>query len=136
MNIPLTTISQPKKVRQKRAPLKGTKTLDDLLAMFPRIKGYQQRVRRFIRLCQEYLAEYEKDERLKALGIPNPKTRRSDLHNRIMGIVQKLFLQPNAEEIFGGHQPSRRAVRGMIVRKFTKPKLRFPRRVRKLKADR
>lgn len=120
MNI-IDSTAAPSKVslkRRKRGRNVKQRRLDDLLTLFPKVKGHQRRKLAFVELCWEYYQAYLQDENLRKLEQPNPGSHRSELHTKIMRIVQQLFLQPNAEQLYGGFQPSRKQVREIVVRTF------------------
>ena len=136
MNITATTTPRSAS-RSRKKVVRGHRSFNDLLKLFPRVLGCEQRIRYFVSLCRQYCSEVKKDEALDALyrsekrRSRQPNAKRRKLHDEIMTIVGKLFLQLTAERIFGGPQPNRDQVREKIVKQFTSPSVRKPRRLRK-----
>ncbi|MDP2685216.1 MAG: hypothetical protein Q8P20_09355 [bacterium] len=94
---------------------KKDKTLIDILYLFPKVEGRNERVRNFVNLCYRYLTWY-KINTGQSVGDQNISgSKRTQTHNEIMSIIGKLFLQINAEKKFGGNTPDRKTVRNMII---------------------
>lgn len=82
--------------------------LDDLLQQF----GTDKARDRFLDLCRQYYAERSHHEALEQAGLPFEGSRRAQIHNAIMEIVQKLSIHS------GRHMPSRKEVGEMIMEGF------------------
>lgn len=100
----------PKSKVRKEA---DTKTLATLFRMFPKTPGWRKRVEKFRGLCYAYADAYRVD-----IGDAPPAhsgARRTELHDQVMEVVQKLFSQPDAHKQFGASPPDRVLVRELIL---------------------
>ncbi|RJO59620.1 hypothetical protein C4546_00835 [Candidatus Parcubacteria bacterium] len=98
-----------------------TKNLVSILKLFPPSESRKRRVSNFVRLCYDYYFWYQVDEgRLEISYLPNAGKKRRETHDQVMAIIFKLFLQPNAEKLFGGKMPDRVKVREMIIAHYQK----------------
>jgi hypothetical protein len=63
-------------------------TFEEILREF----GTEKARHSFLELCNSYYLERSKDEALEQAGLPAPNTRRAEIHNSIMEVVQKLAM--------------------------------------------
>jgi hypothetical protein len=82
--------------------------LDELLEQFGSEKSRAQ----FLTLCRQYYVERSRHEALEQAGLPFEGSRRAEIHNAIMEIVQKLSVHS------GKRMPSRTEVGKMIMEWF------------------
>lgn len=84
------------------------KSLASLLCLF----GTERAKENFLRLCREYYGERVRQEAAEHAGQPVTGSRRAEIHNQIMEVVQKLYLRSNDP------MPSRKDVGVMIMEYF------------------
>ncbi|MFA6588389.1 MAG: hypothetical protein WCT08_04965 [Patescibacteria group bacterium] len=108
-------MSRRKKGNRKDADT-PVKNLVMILKLFPKSEKRSRLVRNFVNLCFNYYFWYQVNEgQLDGINIPESGKRRKEIHDQIMEIIAKLFLQPDAEKVFGGPVPDRFMVRQIIV---------------------
>ena len=74
--------------------------------------GTDEARNRFLNLCREYYGERVRQEAAEQSQIPVTNSRRAELHNEIMKIIQKLYTR--TESI----PPTRKEVGNIIVEYF------------------
>ena len=93
----------------------GAHKLVDIIKLFPDVPDRSRHVRAFIGLCYRYALWYDLDESPNDGKPLDSATRRSSIHNEIMDIIQRLFLQPDAVVRYGDVMPDRVQVRKLIL---------------------
>ena len=88
-------------------------TLNEVLDLF----GTESARDNFRRLCGQYYSERARGEAIEAAGETLSNSRRREIHDAIMRIVQKLFL--HSSEVM----PSRKEVGNMIMQFFRREEL-------------
>jgi len=82
--------------------------LDEILRMF----GTETARENFLALCSEYYGERVRQETAEHVQIPITNSRRAELHNDIMVIIQKLYTRSSSAP------PTRKEIGNMIMRYF------------------